>query len=360
MSGGQRVRAFGAVATALVLAGALGSCSDDVAEPVTLTLVTYDSFPDDAADTSLNSALDAFTAETGIGVKILVSGDAGTMASKAALSAGNPEGDVMWGIDNTLQSRVIDADVFEAFESTQLDHIIPELTALVPDHELTPVDFGDVCVNYDIAWFADHDLNPPQTLADLVDPVYQDLLVVEDPASSSTGLAFLLASVAEFGTDGWKIYWRDLAANGIEVVESWTSAYYERFSGSSGGGPRPLVVSYASSPVAEVVFADPPRTDAPTAVMDQTCFRQVEFAGILRGTDHGDEARQLLEFLVGPQLQAEVPLNLFVWPARTDVTLPQVFIDHSEVVTDPLTVPPAEIAANREAWIDEWTAIVLR
>ena len=345
--------------SAVLLAAGVAACGgDEPSEPVTLTLVTYDSFP--AADTSLNAALATFTEQTGIGVTLAVAGDAGTMVSKAALTAGNPEGDVMWGVDNTLLSRALAAEVFDPYASKELAAIDPALTALVPGNEATPVDSGDVCLNYDIAWFAERGLEPPAMLADLTDPAYRDLLVVQNPASSSPGLAFLLATVAAFGADGWQQYWADLRANGVEVVDSWTTAYYERFSGSSGKGPRPLVVSYATSPPAEVLFADPPRTDAPTASIEATCFRQVEFAGVLRGTDHRDEARQLVDFLAGATFQAEVPLNLFVYPARTDVALPEVFTTYGSRATNPFTVAPADIAANQQAWIDEWTAIVLR
>ncbi|MFN6119838.1 MAG: thiamine ABC transporter substrate binding subunit, partial [Actinomycetes bacterium] len=239
-------------------------------EGVTITLVTYDSFP--AEGTTLNDALAEFTAETGIGVELLIAGDTGTMVSKAVLTAGNPEGDVMWGVDNTLLSRALPA--FEPYTSTELAAIDPALTELVPNGELTPVDFGDVCINHDLEWFAAEGLEPPTTFDDLLDPAYRDLLVVQDPTSSSPGLAFLLATIAEYGEDGWQDYWTALVDNGVEVVDSWTTAYYERFSGSSGDGPRPLVVSYASSPPAEVIFADPPRDDAPTGVMTETCVRQ--------------------------------------------------------------------------------------
>ena len=324
----------------------------------TITLVTYGSFP--AADTSLNAALDSFTEQTGIGVTIVQAGDAGTMVSKAVLTAGNPEGDVMWGVDNTLLSRAIDGEVFEPYTSTELGAIDPALTALVPGGEVTPVDFGDVCINYDIAWFADKGLTPPTTLDDLIDPAYRDLLVTQNPAASSTGLAFMLATIAQYGADGWQAYWAALRDNGVQVVDSWDSAYYEQFSGSSGKGPRPLVVSYASSPPAEVIYADPPRTDAPTASMDASCFRQVEFAGVLRGTAHEAEAQQLVDFLAGAEFQQEVALNLFVWPARTDVAPPAEFTTYATVVADPLTVAPADIAANREAWVDAWTDTVLR
>jgi len=325
-------------------------------EPVTITLVAYDSFP--AEGTSLNDALATFAASTGIDVELVIAGDTGTMVSKAVLTAGNPEGDVMWGIDNTSLSRALPA--FEPYNSAEIDALDPALTALVPGSELTPVDFGDVCINTDLEWFAAEGIEPPTTFADLVDPAYADLLTVQNPAMSSPGLAFLLATVAEFGADGWQAYWGDLRDNGVEVVDSWTTAYYERFSGSSGDGSRPLVVSYASSPPAEVIFADPPRDDAPTGVMTETCFRQVEFAGVLAGTDHPEQARRLVDFLASAEFQQEVALNLFVWPARTDVAPPPEFVEFAEVVDTPLTVAPEDIETNREAWLDEWTQIVLR
>ena len=365
-----RSTGMGALALASLLA--VAACSDDadapagttaaadstdtVADPVTITLVTYDSFP--AEGTSLNDALASFTASTGIDVELVIAGDTGTMVSKAVLTAGNPEGDVMWGVDNTSLSRALPA--FEPHTSTEIGALDPTLTALVPGGELTPVDFGDVCINTDLEWFAAEGLEPPTTFADLADPAYADLLTVENPATSSPGLAFLLATVAEFGPDGWQAYWSDLRDNGVEVVDSWTTAYYERFSGSSGDGPRPLVVSYASSPPAEVIFADPPRDDAPTGVMTETCFRQVEFAGVLAGTDHPEQARRLVDFLASAEFQQEVALNLFVWPARTDVAPPPEFVEFAEVVDTPLTVAPEDIETNREVWLDEWTQIVLR
>jgi len=170
-----------------------------------------------------------------------------------------------------------------------------------------------------------------------------------------------LATIDNSGDKGWQDYWKALRANGVEVVDGWTTAYDDEFSGAAGStGSKPLVVSYGSSPPAEVIFADPPRTDAPTAVVDSTCFRQVEFAGVLRGTDHQSEARKLVDFLISSRFQKELPLNLFVYPARTDTTLPAEFTKYSVVPTNPYTMDPAEIAANREQWQDEWTDIVLR
>ncbi len=345
--------AFAALAGALLLVACGGD--EDAAE--TITLVTYDSFPE--SDTSLNVALDAFSADTGIDVELLIAGDAGTMVSKAVLTAGNPEGDVMFGIDNSFLSRAVEGDVFEPYVTPELEAVPDDLTALVPDGEATPIDYGDVCVNYDIAWFAARDLEPPADLAALAEPAYRDLLVVENPATSSPGLAFVLASIAEFGEDGWVEYWEQLRANGVEVVDGWTEAYYERFTWA-GGGPKPIVVSYGSSPPAEVIFADPPVDTAPTAAIESTCFRQVEFAGVLRGTDAPEAARRLVDFLLSVPFQSELALNLFVYPARADVELPEEFAGTAVIPDDPYTIDPDTIAAGRESWIDTWTETVLR
>jgi thiamine transport system substrate-binding protein len=332
----------------------------DAAPTQTITLVTYDSFPD--ADTSLNDALADFTADTGIDVEILVAGDTGTMLSKASLTAGNPEGDVMWGVDNTLLSRAIADEVFEPYVAAGIAdgsvEIADEFLALVPDGEATPVDYGDVCVNYDIGWYDERDLDPPTSFADLIDPAYAGQLVVQNPATSSPGLAFLLATIHEYGLEGWQDYWTQLGANGVEVVDGWTQAYYERFTWA-GGGPTPMVVSYGSSPPAEVIFADPPRDDAPTGVIESTCFRQVEFAGVLRGTDAPAAAQQLIDFLVSEPFQRELALNQFVYPTNQAVELPQEFLDFAVVPEVSRTLDPAVIDAERSTWIDEWTELVL-
>lgn len=331
--------------------------TDQPAEPfTTITLVTYDSFPQ--ADTSINAALEAFTEQTSIGVELLVAGDTGTMLSKAALTVGNPEGDVMWGIDNTFLSRALNDGIFEQGVLFDPENVPAEFLALVPNGEALPVDFGDVCVNYDIGYFVENELDLPTSLQDLAAPAYRDLLVVQNPATSSPGLAFLLASVDEFGAEGWQAYWQQLKDNGVLVVDGWTDAYYGSFTWA-GGGDRPLVVSYGSSPPAEVIFADPARDDAPTGVIESTCFRQIEFAGVLAGTDQPDEAAALVRFLGSEQFQAELALNLFVYPANSAVALPQEFDDFAVVPETSRTLDPDLIDENRSDWIDEWSTLVL-
>ncbi|WP_051062436.1 thiamine ABC transporter substrate-binding protein [Ilumatobacter nonamiensis] len=320
-----------------------------------ITLVTYESFPSEG--TRVNDELARFTAETGIDVEILIAGDTGTMLSKAELTAGNPEGDVMWGIDSTFISRAINSEIFEPYTADGLDAIPSDLTDLVPNGEATPVDFGDVCINYDIAALDDLGVDPPNSLEDLTLPEYQDMLVVQNPATSSPGLAFLLATVDQYGEDEWQDYWLSLLDNGVEVVDGWTAAYYEQF--SYAGGDRPLVVSYGSSPPFEVLYAETELDTAPTGVVESTCYRQVEFAGILAGTDQPDAAQQLIDFLVTTEFQEALPLDVFVFPANADAALDPVFTEYAVIPESSREIDPDTVDANREAWIDEWTDLVL-
>ena len=316
-----------------VLATAVVACSDEPSGPVALRLLAYDSFPTEG--TALNDALDAWAARTGHTVEVVTAGDTGTMVTKAALTAGNPEADVIWGVDNTWLSAATDAGIYATDPAV--------------------ADIGDVCVNTDLEWFEAAGLAPPTTLDDLIAPEYRGLLAVQDPTLSSPGLAFLLATIAAEG-DGWTDYWSALRANDVAIADSWETAYYEMF--TRAGGDRPLVVSYGSSPPAEVVFADPPRDDAPTGVVEQTCFRQTEYVGTLAGTAHPDDATALVEFLTSPEFQAELPLTLFVLPADPTVELPQVFVDFAVVAESPWTMEPADIAAHRQDWQEQWTALM--
>jgi len=334
------------VAVAVAVAG----CgSDEQSGP--LRLLTHDSF-----DVS-TSVLEAFTAETGIDVEVIPLGDAGSALNRVILTADDPEGDVLFGVDSTFLTRALAADLFLPYRAAGLEAVDPSL--LPPDERVTPIDFGDVCVNYDIAWFEASGLEVPSDLIALADPVYAGLLAVQNPATSSPGLAFLLATIERLGEDASFVFWERLRANDVLVTDGWSEAYYGAFTHASDGD-RPLVVSYASSPPAEVLFATEPTDTAPTGVILDTCYRQVEYAGILASTDRPDDARRFIDFLLSPEFQADVPLTMFVFPARTDVPLPEVFTAHAVLPEQPLVMDPARIDAGREAWIGRFTATVLR
>ncbi len=331
------------VAIALVATACTSTSSPDE-----LVLLTHESF-------ALSDAtLEAFTQDTGVRVVIQTAGDAGTMLNQAILTKDNPIADVIFGIDNTFLSRAIDNDLFTPYQAAEIDQVGDTLR--VAGDIVTPIDFGDVCVNFDIEGLASLNIEPPGDLSDLTKPLYKDLLVVQDPATSSPGLAFLLATVATYpeGTAyDWKAYWRDLFANGVAVAADWSEAYTARFTRS--GGDRPLVVSYASSPPAEVFFGD--LAAAPTGIMTDGCFRQVEYAGILKGTEREAAAQDFIDFLLSTSTQEDIPLNMFVYPANKQAELPDVFAEFTILPASPVTLDPESIDANRERWIEEWTTI---
>lgn len=340
----------------LLLASLLAACGGggEVAEGTTVRLMTHDSF-----DVSVE-VLEEFTAATGIQVEVFKAGDGGEALNKAILSRDAPLADVFYGVDNTYLGRALDSDIFLPYESPALDDIADALE-LDPRHRALPVNYGDVCLNYDVAWFAERDRPPPAGLDDLIDPAYAGLTVVQNPATSTPGLAFLLLTIEANGEDGYLDYWRALEANEALVVDGWSEAYYTHFTAASEGD-RPIVVSYASSPVAEVYFAEEPPAEAPTAAVvgDGACFRQIEFVGIMRGTEVEEAARQLVDFMLGRRFQEDIPLKMFVYPANETAALPEVFARYSVLPEAPVTMAPERITANRETWIQAWTEAVLR
>ena len=318
--------------------------------PETLTIISHDSFAGGVTDETFA----AFTAETGIEVEVLPAGDAGSMTNQAILTKDNPVADVLFGIDDSFLSRAFDESIFEPYESPLLADV-PDQLEIDPEHRVTPIDYGDVCVNYDVSAYAA--TAPPLNIEQLANPEFAAELVVESPATSSPGLAFLLAMIATFGEDGWQGYWTELVANGVNIVSDWDTAYYQEF--SHWGGDDSLVVSYASSPPAEVIFAEPPVDAAPTGVIDETCYRQIEFAGILTGSDDVAAAQLLVDFMLSPGFQESIPLTWFVFPANESVQLPREFLDYTIIPASPISLDPALVEANRERWIEEWSELVL-
>ncbi|HSG19123.1 MAG TPA: thiamine ABC transporter substrate-binding protein [Anaerolineae bacterium] len=326
-------------------------------EPAELVLMSHDSFA------LSESVLALFEAENDAKVTLLPAGDAGSALNQAILAKDDPLADVFFGVDNTFLGRALEADIFEPYKSPALEQV-PDEYEQDDSHRLLPVDYGDVCLNYDRAWFDEHGQAPPRSLSDLLTPAYQSLLVVENPATSSPGLAFLLATIDTFGREGDYTYldfWRELRANDVLITDGWEDAYFGHFS-AAGDGDRPLVVSYASSPPAEVVYADPPLDEPPTASITAPgmCFRQIEFIGILKGTERRQLAEAFVDFALGKEFQEDIPLNMFVFPANEQAELPEVFERWAEVTSEPATLSAEEIDENREAWIEAWTITVLR
>ncbi|MFC9508562.1 thiamine ABC transporter substrate binding subunit [Streptomyces sp. NPDC057002] len=345
------------------MAGTLAACGSSgggqgSGDSETVTLVSHDSWA------ASKGVIAAFEKQSGYKVNVLEDGDAGQAVNKAILTKDNPQGDVFFGVDNTLLSRALDNGLFQPYEAKGSDRIKAEYRADQGKHRVTPVDTGDICVNYDKKYFADHELEPPKSFDDLVKPQYKNLLVTENASASSPGLGFLLGTAAKYGDGGWEGYWKKLKANGVKVVDGWEQAYNEEFSGSAGGkkakGDRPLVVSYASSPPVEVVYADPKPSTAPTGVAQGTCFRQVEYAGLLSNAKNSEGGKAFLDFLVSQRFQEDMPLNMFVYPVREGAQVPPEFVKFGPQAEDPETMDPAKIADNRDQWVKSWTSLVLK
>lgn len=328
------------------------------AAPRILRVLAHSSF------SATKSLIEGFEKANGVQVQFITGGDAGETLNKAILARGNPLADVLFGVDNTFMSRALAADILEPWESPLLAQIPAELR-LDPTHRLLPVDFGDVCLNYDKGYFARSGLSLPRTLEELALPAYKGLLVVENPATSSPGLAFLLATIARFGETGartWETYWTDLRRNDVLVVNGWSEAYYDEFS-AAGRGRRPIVVSYATSPAAEIFFASEPRpTEPPTGNITAPggSFRQVEFVGVLKGARERDLARRFVDFMLSRQFQEDIPLQMFVYPANATAVLPELFTRFAPVLPVPTSVSTSRIDGHREEWIARWTKLVLR
>jgi thiamine transport system substrate-binding protein len=350
---------------ALILAALLAGCitipsnAPLADEPISLTVASHDSF------SVSEEVVAAFEEANGVDVRFLALGDAGEALNKIILSKGAPLADVFFGVDNTYLSRALEEEVFVPYASPLLDRV-PDDLELDPSHAVTPIDFGYVTLNADTAWFEENGLPLPAALEDLTRPEYAGLLVVQNPATSSPGLAFLLATIAHFGADGYLDFWRALADNDLLVTSGWTEAYYEQFTvGSGGTGTRPLVVSYTTSPPADVVFATDGRTEPASVNLNLPggVFRQVEFAGIVNGAAQPELAQRWIDFMLGEQFQVDVPLQMYVYPANENVALPDLFTQFAAPPDPALTasaLDPAAVQANREQWIADWTEAVLR
>jgi len=327
-------------------------------EPTTLTVMTHDSF------SVSQEVIAAFETANNIKVTFVKGGDTGATLNRLileSLSGGTPSADVFFGLDNTFLSRALEQDLLEAYNTPQLAQI-PAAFKLDPENRALPVDYGDVCINYDKAWFEKYALPLPASLAELTDPMYANLLVVENPSTSSPGLAFMLATIAEFGEEGWLNWWQAMKDNGVVITSDWETAYYTNFSGSSGRGAQPMVVSYASSPAAELIYAETELSESPTASLIGAgmCWRQIEFAGILKGTQNRAAAEKFIDFLLSQPFQEDVPMQMFVFPVLPGAAIPEAFQKTVESPLEPASLAPELIASQRDAWINAWTNLMLK
>ncbi len=325
--------------------------------PNTLTIMSHDSF---------NLSVDVvaeFERANNVKLQFLKAGDAGGALNRALLTKANPLADVFFGVDNTFMSRAMDADAFESYAPQGLD-LVPDEFKLDPQNRLIPIDYGFVNLNYDRASDVFAGVDNPQNLRleELTQPQFKGKVVVLNPASSSPGLAFMLATVEYFGQDKWLDWWTQMRQNEVVVVDSWETAYFTNFSGSAGKGPQPIVVSYATSPAYEVVASEGKLSEPPTGniMPPKGAFRQIEFAGILKGTKNLELARKWMDYMLSRPVQDDIMPQMVVYPVLPSAVVPDVYQQFAPIPEQPATLDPATIAQNRDAWIQQWTRAVLR
>jgi thiamine transport system substrate-binding protein len=295
-----------------------------------------------------------FTKETGYTVRIERNGDAGELTNKLVLTKGDPIADGVFGIDNTFASRAVDAGVLASYSPA--DAPASETKFALSGKgagELTPIDYGDVCVNVDDAWFAKKKLAEPKTFDDLTKPAYKGLFVTPGAATSSPGLAFLIATIGKYG-DGWKAYWGKLMANDVKLDAGWDDAWNVDYSGGPGKGDRPIILSYSSSPADTIDKATGRST---TSALLDTCFRQVEYAGVLKDAKNPKGAKAFVDFMTRKEFQSALPGQMYVYPSDTTVALPADWSKWAAVSPDPVPMTASEITANRTGWLRDWRDI---
>ena len=310
----------------------------------TIDLVVYDAF------LAPEGVFERFKDETGITVNILTTADTGTMVSQAVLTSGDPVGDVMFGIDNTFLCKALNNDVFVPYKPSTWNELREEFK-LDTSGRVVPVDYGDICLNY----WKDSFSVVPTSINDLTSSNFSGQFVTQNPETSAPGMGFLLSTIAVFG-DEWEDFWTELRSNDVAIRSGWSEAYYEDFYSKD----RQIVTSYATSPVAEYIFANPTVEAPPTAIISDSCFRSIEFTGILRGTDSPIASAMLVDFLTSVYFQEMIPETNFVLPANSNAELPEVFLRFLEEVPNAVSISPDDIDANRNTWTERWTELVLR
>jgi len=336
---------FSLVLTAAVLT--LGAAAASAAE---LRVLTHASF---AVPPAL---LAQFEKEAGVTLRITKSGDAGEMLNKLILTRANPIADVVFGIDNVLAAK---ADAVLDAHERPADKAVARADAVTLPPKLLPVDYGYVTVNYDKAWFAKKGLALPRTLDDLAQPAYARLLVVQNPATSSPGNAFLLATIGALGEEKAFDWWARMRTHGVSVAKGWSEAYYTEF--SHNGGARPLVVSYASSPAAELFYSKTKLTEPPTGslTLQGGAFRQVEGVALVKGGKERAAAVRFMAFLRSAPVQQALQTEMWMYPF--DANTPRVDALRHAPEPTAFDSPSAQAIADKNAdWVRRWTRVVLK
>lgn len=320
-----------------VSAAILGFVSPALAEGKTLTVYTYESFVSEWGPGP--KVKEAFEQTCDCTVNFVGVADGVALLTRLKLEGETSKADVVLGIDTNLVEEAKQTGLFEA-------HGVDAANVQVPggfsDDVFLPYDYGHFAVIYDTEVIK----TPPTSLKDLVEGDPSQKIVIQDPRTSTPGLGLLLWVKSVYGDQAPEA-WAKLKDRVLTVTPGWSEAY-----GLFTKGEAPMVLSYTTSPAYHMVAEETDRYQA--AEFSEGHYIQIEVAGLLKTAPEKELARQFLAFMLEPGFQDTIPTNNWMMPvAATSEPLPEAFGKLVQPKTTFL-MDPAEVAANRQAWIDEW------
>ncbi len=124
------------------------------------------------------------------------------------------------------------------------------------------------------------------------------------------------------------------------------------------------MISYLTSPAAEVIFAEEPLEESPTANLECAgcAYRQIEAIGILKGTKQRAAAEAFIDFMLSRAVQEAIPLAMFVNPVLEGAALPPEFERFAQLEpgVTAATLPSEIVQSQQRRWLREWTSVVLQ
>ncbi|REJ33202.1 MAG: thiamine ABC transporter substrate-binding protein [Bacillota bacterium] len=345
----RRLLVLAAVLLSLAGAALAGGQAAQAAEQ-RLVVYTYDSFAAGPAQ-AIKEGFEALHPD--VEVVFLAPGDAGETLARviAELHAGGSDADVLMGLGDTQLPRALDHGVFMPLDRS----LLPNL-AKVPAHldfdetgHVVPFDHGYVTIIYDSRVLSEDEL--PRTLEDLTDPRFRGRLIAIDPRTGSTGHAFLMWTIAEYGDPGYLEFWERLAPSLLTVTASWDAAYslYQ-------AGEAPMMVSYSTDTAAGVYFAgsDHSRVLTPQG----QAYRQIEAVGIVSGTDVPELAHRFVDYVLSEEVQSLIPTTNWMFPVNAEAPLPDFFEEYAVIPENPVQLDLRLIEENEQRWLREWARLM--
>lgn len=317
----------------VLLAGVLFFAED-------LVVYTYDSF----ASTIAVKTIPIFEKMYDVKVKVLSFGDAGSVLSRIILEKESPRADVIVGLDQALLKKAVDAGVLEKYQSPKLSNIVLE-SLKDPSDFGTPYDYGAIAIVYNTESID----KPPTSFEELLNARWKRSLVVEDPRTSSTGLAFLLWTIGVYGEENFLNYWSRLKDSILTVTPGWDEAFNLLELGEAD-----MMVSYATD--GAYSYHEYGVLKYMPIAMQEGAFVQVEYASIVKGAANRDLAEKFIDFLLSEGFQREVPLNQWMYPV-VEVEMPEAF-EYALKIDKTVSIDYEIVSEKLDSWLDSWAELM--